>query len=40
MGNTESQDQICTQEQDYLDAKAVADKLGIKLHRVDFIKEY
>ncbi|WP_027334113.1 tRNA 2-thiouridine(34) synthase MnmA [Mycoplasma elephantis] len=31
---------ICTQEQDYLDAKSVADKLGIKLCRVDFIKEY
>ncbi|WP_027063176.1 tRNA 2-thiouridine(34) synthase MnmA [Mesoplasma seiffertii] len=40
MGNTESQDEICTQEQDYFDAKAVAKKLGIKLHRIDFIKEY
>lgn len=32
--------QTCPQEQDYLDAKQVADKLNIKLHRVDFIEEY
>ncbi|MDD2433715.1 MAG: tRNA 2-thiouridine(34) synthase MnmA [Bacilli bacterium] len=31
---------VCPQEQDYQDAKAVADKLGIPLYRVDFIKEY
>lgn len=31
---------ICPQEQDYNDAKSVADFLGIELHRVDFIKEY
>ncbi len=31
---------ICPQEQDYNDAKAVAEHLGIELHRVDFIKEY
>ena len=31
---------ICPQEVDYLDAKKVADKLGIPLLRVDFIKEY
>nr|WP_169734481.1 tRNA 2-thiouridine(34) synthase MnmA [Mesoplasma photuris] len=40
LGNNESQDEICTQEQDYFDALAVSNKLGIKLHRVDFIKEY
>ncbi|WP_026389746.1 tRNA 2-thiouridine(34) synthase MnmA [[Acholeplasma] multilocale] len=40
LGNQESLDEICTQEQDYFDAKQVADKLGIKLHRIDFIKEY
>ena len=35
-----NQGPICPQEQDYNDAKAVCDKLGIELHRVDFIKEY
>ncbi|AME13720.1 tRNA-specific 2-thiouridylase MnmA [Mycoplasma mycoides subsp. mycoides] len=40
LGNRNINDDICPQEQDYLDAKAVADKLNIKLYRVDFIKEY
>lgn len=40
MGNPTIQDDICPQEQDYLDAKAVADKLGLELLRVDFVKEY
>src|SRR5574344_1035662 len=31
---------ICPQEQDYNDALAVCKKLNIKLHRIDFIKEY
>ena len=31
---------ICPQEEDYNDAKEVCDKLGIPLHRKDFIKEY
>ncbi len=31
---------ICPQEQDYNDALKVCEELGIKLHRVDFIKEY
>lgn len=39
LGNSDIND-ICPQEQDYADAKAVANKLGIKLHRVDFIAEY
>ena len=39
LGNNNKGD-ICPQEQDYLDAKAVADKLGIPLLRVDFVKEY
>ncbi|WP_338985495.1 tRNA 2-thiouridine(34) synthase MnmA [Spiroplasma endosymbiont of Diplazon laetatorius] len=30
----------CPQELDYLDAKKVAEKLNIKIHRIDFIKEY
>ena len=39
-GNPTLDNNICTQEQDYNDAKAVCDKLKIKLHRVDFVKEY
>ncbi len=31
---------ICQAEIDYQDAKKVCDKLGIKLHRVNFVKEY
>ncbi len=31
---------ICPQEQDYNDAKKVADFLGIELYRIDFVKEY
>lgn len=31
---------ICPQEEDYNDAKAVCDKIGIPLYRKDFIKEY
>lgn len=31
---------ICPQEQDYLDALAVCKKLNIKLARIDFVKEY
>ncbi|ATZ17399.1 tRNA 2-thiouridine(34) synthase MnmA [Williamsoniiplasma luminosum] len=40
LGNDKETGEVCTQELDYNDAKQVADKLGIKLHRVDFIKEY
>ena len=31
---------ICPQEEDYNDAKKVCEKLGIPLHRKDFVKEY
>ncbi len=31
---------ICPQEQDYNDALAVCEKIGIPLHRIDFVKEY
>ena len=31
---------ICPQEQDYNDALNVCNKLGIELHRIDFIKQY
>ena len=37
--NLENHD-ICPQEEDYNDALDVCNKLGIKLHRIDFIKEY
>ncbi len=40
LGNPTLNNNICPQEQDYNDAKAVCDKLGIPLHRIDFIKEY
>ena len=40
MGNPTIQDDVCPQEQDYLDAKVVADQLGLPLLRVDFVKEY
>lgn len=40
MGNPTIQNDVCPQEQDYMDAKAVADKLGLELLRIDFVKEY
>ena len=39
-GNPTLNNNICPQEQDYNDAKAVCDKLGIQVHRIDFDKEY
>ena len=40
LGNPTIQNDICPQEQDYLDAKAVAEVLDLPLLRVDFVKEY
>ncbi|ATZ21662.1 tRNA 2-thiouridine(34) synthase MnmA [Mesoplasma tabanidae] len=40
LGNQEIDNEVCPQEQDYLDALEVANKLGIKLHRIDFVHEY
>ncbi|MGL4373877.1 MAG: tRNA 2-thiouridine(34) synthase MnmA [Turicibacter sp.] len=40
LGNPTVNDEVCPQEVDYMDALAVADQLGIKLHRVDFVQEY
>ena len=37
LGNPKAYDEICEQEKDYQDALAVANKLGVKLHKVDFI---
>ncbi|MCL1950224.1 MAG: tRNA 2-thiouridine(34) synthase MnmA [Turicibacter sp.] len=40
LGNPTAEDEICPQEVDYADAQKVAEQLGIKLHRVDFVEEY
>ncbi|NLN50683.1 MAG: tRNA 2-thiouridine(34) synthase MnmA [Acholeplasmataceae bacterium] len=40
LGNPTLDAEVCSQEQDYQDAKSVADKLEIKLKRIDFIEEY
>ncbi len=39
-GNPTLDEPICPQEVDYEDAKKVAEKLGIPLFRIDFVKEY
>ena len=39
-GNPTINDAVCPQEADYKDAQDVADKLGLPLLRIDFIKEY
>ena len=40
LGNPTLEDEICSQEVDYHDAEMVANKLGMPIFRVDFIKEY
>ena len=40
LGNPDVNDDVCPQEKDYQDAKMVADELGIKLNRIDFVEEY
>lgn len=40
LGNPTNDNDVCPQEEDYRDAKAVAKHLGITIKRVDFIKEY
>ncbi len=40
LGNPNLDAPICPQEQDYNDAKAVCEKIGIPLYRIDFVKEY
>ena len=40
MGNPTLNDDVCPQEVDYQDALKVANALGVKLHRIDFINEY
>ena len=39
-GNPNLDNNICHQEQDYNDALEVCKKIGIPLHRIDFVKEY
>lgn len=39
-GNPTRFNEVCEQELDYQDALKVANQLNIKLHKVDFIKEY
>ena len=40
LGNPTLNNNICPQEEDYNDAIKVCEKIGIPLHRVDFVKEY
>ena len=40
LGNPTLNENICPQEQDYNDALEVCKKIGIPLHRIDFVKEY
>ena len=40
LGNPTISNDVCPQEQDFMDAKAVAEKLELPLLRVDFVKEY
>lgn len=40
LGNPNLDNNICPQEQDYNDALEVCKKIGIPLHRIDFVKEY
>ncbi|MBM3909600.1 MAG: tRNA 2-thiouridine(34) synthase MnmA, partial [Firmicutes bacterium] len=40
LGNPTLNQDLCPQEVDYQDAQLVADKLGIPLFRIDFVKEY
>ena len=40
LGNPTIEDDVCPQEKDYMDAKSVADSLGLELLRIDFVKEY
>jgi len=40
LGNPNDPNDPCPQEQDYMDAVAIAKHLGIELHRHDFVNEY
>lgn len=40
LGNPNTNNNICPQEEDYNDALKVCQKIGIPLERIDFVKEY
>lgn len=40
LGNPTIKDDVCPQEQDYLDACKVAEQLDLSIIRIDFVKEY
>ena len=40
LGNNTLNDEVCPQEADYNDARSVAEALGLKLERIDYIREY
>lgn len=40
LGNPDINDDVCPQEKDYQDAVKVAEQVGCKLNRIDFIEEY
>lgn len=40
LGNPHIYDEVCPQEQDYMDALNVANALGIPFERIDFVQEY
>ncbi len=40
LGNPTLKNDVCPQEEDWMDAKAVAEHLGLEIQRVDFVKEY
>ena len=40
LGNPNNDADQCPQEKDYYDACAVAEALGLKMHRIDFVNEY
>ena len=40
LGNPNDILDVCPQEKDYMDALEVGKTLGIKVHRIDFVKEY
>ena len=39
-GNPTLDQDVCPQEQDYMDALQIAQQLDLPLHRVDFVAEY